>query len=361
MAKKLVVVIGVGSVGSQLAELLADNRIGRLRLFDSKPLKEHNLGRHTLTKPYVGQNKAIGMETYLSQEVPSLEVEGHPWDLATSLPDEVIDGILQDANLIIAATDNREVQRIIGRRALALDIPAIFPGLYERNGGEVFVQRSPRRPCFFCRDGFRPASETLRGVSATNPDILGIIALAGRLSLGILDPGSDYLQRLMRPNAGETATPQLFVDNGLGLARLTVPWRKDCPSCAVGPSPLRPDAIEAWQAAEARPRGGQRATRSVRTARPGLTLSLAPAHSLPTPSGVGQALGGLCIVLAVLLFIAGPWVVMYFVTPAQNAHPTVLLTIIMVACVPWAFASIAAGFFAIGVVGSEISDHVKGN
>jgi hypothetical protein len=179
-----------------------------------------------------------------------MTVDAHPRQIDGPMADDVIDGLLQDAALIIAATDDRKVQRVVGRRALALDIPAVFPGLYEHDGGEVFVQRSPRRPCFFCRDHFRPTNETLRAVSATNPDILGIIALASRLCLGILDPNADYLRRLMRPSVGETVPPQLFVDNGLGLARLTVPWRENCPSCAVGPSPMRREAAEAWRRAE---------------------------------------------------------------------------------------------------------------
>jgi len=250
MAKKLVVVVGVGSVGSQLAAELAINGVGHLRLLDGNPLQEHHLARHALTKQYVGKNKAVAMKAYFSQEVPTLRVEARPSELAASASDQVVDDLLHDADLIVASTDDRQVQRMLGRRALALDIPAIFPGLYERDGGEVFVQRSPRWPCFFCRDGFRLSTEALRGVSATNPDILGVIALASRLCLGILDPSADYLQRLMRRSAGETVAPQLFVDNGLGLARRTVPWREDCPSCVVGPSPMRSEAAEAWRAAE---------------------------------------------------------------------------------------------------------------
>jgi molybdopterin/thiamine biosynthesis adenylyltransferase len=276
MAESLVVVIGIGSVGSQLANELAINGVGHLRLFDGKPLEEYHLARHALTKGYVGQNKATGMKLYFSQEVPTMTVDAHPRQIDSSMADDVIDGLLQDAALIIAATDDREVQRVLGRRALALDIPAVFPGLYEHDGGEVFVQRSPRWPCFFCRDGFRPTDETLRGVSATNPDILGIIALASRLSLGVLDLSSDYLRRLMRPSAGERVPPQLFVDNGLGLARLTVPWRKDCPSCAVGPSPMRKEAAEAWRRAES-----QRETVTVSRASPTRPVTRPQLQRLP--------------------------------------------------------------------------------
>jgi molybdopterin/thiamine biosynthesis adenylyltransferase len=248
LVTKLVVVVGVGSVGSQVAEELA-NYVGRLRLFDGKPLQEHHLPRHALRKAYVDQNKAVSMKHYLSEEIPTLQVEARPWQINSAMPDDVFDVLLHDADLIVAATDNREVQRAIGRRALALDIPAVFPGLYERNGGEVFVQLSPERPCFLCRDHFRPAQQVLRGVAATNPDIVTIIALANRLSLAVLDPGADY-RRLLAPERGERWPPQLFVHNDLVLAKHIVPWHQGCPSCAIGPSPLRPDAVQAWQAAQ---------------------------------------------------------------------------------------------------------------
>jgi hypothetical protein len=230
---------------------------------------------------------------------------------------------------VIAATDDREVQRIVGRRALALDIPAIFPGLYEHDGGEVFVQRSPRSPCFFCRDGFRPTNETLRGVTATNPDILGIITLASRLSLGVLDPSADYLRRLMTPSAGETAAPQLFVDNGLGLARLSVPWRKDCPSCAVGPSPMRKEAVEAWRTAESR----RKATTTDDLFAPPPSSSPGQAdESTSAPSLWGLA------------FLAAPIIIMAVAVPAKNAHTSGFIDVVMVICFFWFLGGIAALF-----------------
>jgi hypothetical protein len=275
MATKLVVVVGVGAVGSQLSKELANNRVGHLCLFDGKSLDRHNLPRHALTSRYLGENKAAGMARYCREETPLTEVEAHALNIDLSMQSGLLDALLHDANLIIAATDDREVQRLLGRRALALDIPAIFPGLYDRDGGEVFVQRSPRSPCYLCWDAFRDADHTLRGVAANDSDIFGVLGLAGRLSLGILDPSADYLQRLMRPNAGESGSPQLFIDNGLGLAKQTVRRRANCPSCAVGPSALRSDATTTWHEAE-----------RARTARE-------PRHeivpSVVTPSAFGQA------------------------------------------------------------------------
>ena len=190
------------------------------------------------------------MARYFSKEVPTLSVGAVPRDIDRSMTNDELDALLKDADLIVAATDDRGVQRRVGRRALSLDIPAIFPGLYERNGGEVFVQRSSRHPCFLCRDGFRPVNETLRGVAATNPDILAIIQLASQLSLAILDRDSDDLH-LLRPEQGEI--PQLFVQNGLTLARRPVPWRRNCQSCVVGPPRSQSSFTSAHGAPPTRP------------------------------------------------------------------------------------------------------------
>ncbi len=251
------------------------------------------------------------MEQYLGREAPQTRVEAHPWQIERSIPDDVLDGLLHDADVIVVATDDREIQRLVGRRALALDIPAVFPGLYERNGGEIFIQRSPRWPCFMCRDGFRPVDEELRGVAANNADILKIIALANQLTLGILDTQSDYLARLMRPSAGETTSPQLFVDNGLTLARRTVPWRRPCPSCEVGPSPLRPDAVGAWQEAQ-RVRADAIATAAPRPVTPQVshaaTVAQAthPAARRGSTADPGELVGsGLCVAAWWFFFTEG--------------------------------------------------------
>ncbi len=189
------------------------------------------------------------MADYLSTEVRGLALEAVSRKVDKSMSDDELDRWLADADLIVAATDEREAQRRIGRRALALDIPAIFPGLYEGHGGEVLVQRSPRHPCFFCWDGQRPADQTVRGAAAGNADILDVISLTTKLSLGILDRTADYFDRFLAPEPGELP-PQLFVTNDQTLARTAVPRRPGCSSCAVGPSPLRQEAREAWRAAE---------------------------------------------------------------------------------------------------------------
>lgn len=164
-----VVVVGVGTVGSQIARELANSGVGHLLLIDDDVLELSNLLRHILPKAFIGLNKAEAVANYLAEEVPGLHAEAVPRKIDASMTDAEIDRLLQDADLIVAATDDREAQRRIARRALALDVLAIFPALYADSGGEVIVQSSPQLPCFFCWDGYRGRVRQARGVAAREP------------------------------------------------------------------------------------------------------------------------------------------------------------------------------------------------
>jgi molybdopterin/thiamine biosynthesis adenylyltransferase len=232
---QLVVIVGIGTVGSQIAEELANSGVGRLRLIDGDDLETTNLVRHVLSQRYVGMNKATALRVHLSEEVSTLRPEALPRYVDGSLSDDELDGLVKDADLIVAATDDRDTQRRLGRRALALDIPAVFPALYGDDGGEVVVQRSPRLPCFMCWDGFRTENERLRGVTALNADTLALIQLAVRLCLGVLDADSPYA-RLFVPPRQDPRARQLYVQNGFALAIRPIDRRPGCPACRVGPS-----------------------------------------------------------------------------------------------------------------------------
>jgi molybdopterin/thiamine biosynthesis adenylyltransferase len=250
LATKLVVIIGVGTVGSQIARELANSGVRRLLLIDDDRLEEPNLIRHALPREYLGMNKAEAMTLYLAAQVPTLRPTALPRKVDGAMSDDELDQLLNDADLIIAATDEREAQRQIARRALALDIPAIFPALYGDNGGEVFVQRSPRNPCFFCWDGYRTADERLRGIEALNADTLAVLQIAVQLSLGVLDLRSEYA-RPMAPARNDPRPRQLFIQRRFAALEMSPQRRRpDCPVCAVGPALLRRQAAEAWDTAE---------------------------------------------------------------------------------------------------------------
>jgi molybdopterin/thiamine biosynthesis adenylyltransferase len=241
LREKLVLIVGVGSVGSQIAELLAKSGVGRLVLVDGEALDERNLLRHALTQGSVGVNKAVATAAMLRKEVPDLDIRGVDRDVDASMPDGELDRLIAPADLLVATTDRVEVQRRLARRALAVITLAILPGVYPERGGEVFVQRQPGRECYHCYDAFRDPSQRLREAGGINLDVLLIVQLAVRLSLGLLDPTSRYARLLHRWEPPYPPLPTLFIQRPTHIELPVVDRRAGCPSCGA---PVR-DPVQA--------------------------------------------------------------------------------------------------------------------
>jgi hypothetical protein len=290
LSKLKVAVIGVGSVGSRVAVELARSAVGTLVLIDGKRLTPENLTRHELGHDAVGQNKAEAMARHITSRIPSARVEVLARNLTTRVSNAALDATLGGCDLIVAATDDRRAQRRINRRAIALGIPAVYPMLEERaNRGEVFVfLERERTPCFECWDGFREIDGELRGVTALGTDLSATIDLTVRLSLGILDPASDYADLYVgsarppgppRPRTlfmvGQPGAPDL--DGALTAEQnfrgLYPDFRPDCPACGGGPGV----APEPRMTATARPPASRRtATPEPTTPEPITLPSLRP-------------------------------------------------------------------------------------
>jgi molybdopterin/thiamine biosynthesis adenylyltransferase len=238
LADTFVVLVGIGSVGSIMALELARCGLGHLLLIDGDRLERANLPRHALPSAFVGVNKAEGMAYHVRANVPGVDVGGAPHHLDEGFGDEQIDRLLAPADLVVVATDRRVAQRRIAARALAMDIPAVVPGLYADRGGEVFVQLNPGQACFRCWDDFRNPDATVREVSSINPDAFAVIQHAMYLCIAVLDPSSRHA-REMAPPPGDRRPRQLFVQRpGAAVLRTPVTRRPECAGCAVGPSPV---------------------------------------------------------------------------------------------------------------------------
>jgi molybdopterin/thiamine biosynthesis adenylyltransferase len=238
LSDAFVLVVGVGAVGSVMArELGAGSGVGHLLLVDGDRLEPSNLARHALDETHLWANKAEGTAALL-QSVPGLDVGAVNRHIDASFSDRELDGLLAPADLIVVATDSRLVQRRVSERALALDIPAVVPGLYADGGGEVFVQLGPGQPCFLCWDDFRQPQDEVRGARAMSADCLAVIQEAVYLSLGLLDTTSAEARDLA-PSAADPRPRQLFVIRpASSLMRVPLNRRPGCSMCAVGPSSI---------------------------------------------------------------------------------------------------------------------------
>jgi hypothetical protein len=72
-----VVLVGLGSLGSPVAMLLAKAGVGHLTLIDPDKLVGQNLGRHALGMDELGKSKAGALRMRLQRDLPTVQVEAY--------------------------------------------------------------------------------------------------------------------------------------------------------------------------------------------------------------------------------------------------------------------------------------------
>jgi sulfur-carrier protein adenylyltransferase/sulfurtransferase len=104
LASTTVVILGIGSLGSGIAALMAKSGVGKILLVDSGTTESENASRHELGIGSVKSNKATSMARELQRRFPHLLIEGFPTpaaDFASKHPD-----YLSLADVVISATAN---------------------------------------------------------------------------------------------------------------------------------------------------------------------------------------------------------------------------------------------------------------
>jgi molybdopterin/thiamine biosynthesis adenylyltransferase len=129
LATKSVIVLGVGSVGSSVAELLAKSGVGTLILVDHDLLAPENLGRHALGAQSVGDSKARALAKSLSARFPHLTFEHitQSWEgFADAMPDR-----LRGADLVISTMGSWRAESRLNALANQTEFPPVLYGWTE--------------------------------------------------------------------------------------------------------------------------------------------------------------------------------------------------------------------------------------
>jgi molybdopterin/thiamine biosynthesis adenylyltransferase/proteasome lid subunit RPN8/RPN11 len=202
--ERTVLVAGLGSVGSYVAEQLARSGVGGLALLDPDSVEAANLSRTAYAAGDVGRPKTDALARRLLAVVPSLRVALHAARVDDLAPAE-LDALVRGADLVVAATDDPAAQRALDRFSYARGRPAVFVGLYAgAQGGEVILTVPERTPCYLCATRARHAVERtagrvegatdygtgrLAGESALGADVQHVASAAVKLCLSLLLPG----------------------------------------------------------------------------------------------------------------------------------------------------------------------------
>ena len=148
LREKRVLVVGLGSFGSQISIELAKAGVGHFALMDFDRVELHNLSRHTATIHDLGRLKTNVIEEAILGKNPYAKIDKFPININEDL--SLLYEEVEKADLVICATDNNTSRFNISGALVEKGKVGIFGRAITRaEGGDVFRYR-PGGPCYCC-------------------------------------------------------------------------------------------------------------------------------------------------------------------------------------------------------------------
>lgn len=205
LKQKRICIIGVGSIGSNLAFDLAKSGAENLILVDPENLKPENVARHLCGMRETGSPKVQVIKKFIEQHLPHVKVEGHPKSLHQILMDDP--DIILRSDLIISATGATAIERRLNKiQHETPDCPSILYTWIEPYGvaaHAVLINADQNGGCFEC-------------CLSNN--------LSYRFSVGMFERGDGIMQE---GGCQTTFTPYSSIDTDQAsslAARLSLAW-----------------------------------------------------------------------------------------------------------------------------------------
>lgn len=191
-----VLVLGVGALGSQAADLLARAGVGHLRVVDRDVVERTNLQRQTLfAEADVESPKADAAARRLAAVNSEIAIEPHAVDFNVRTYADLLDGV----DLVIDGTDNMETRLLLNDACLTLGIPWVYGGAVATSG-MVLPVRAAGAPCFRCLvpepppPGALPTCDTAGILNTVSAAVAGLqVTLGIRELLGSAPPPKLYV------------------------------------------------------------------------------------------------------------------------------------------------------------------------
>ena len=220
-----VLICGLGSLGSVLAQYLAAAGVGTIGLADFDVVNLHNLqnqilyGKRDLKRPKImsAKDKIKGINQSITVETYNVKLEA-----------ENIEEIIADYDIVADATDNYKARYLINDACVLLKKPDVFGAVYQFEG-QVAVFDAEHGPCYRCAFPSPPPSGLVPtcaegGVISSLPGIIGSIQATEVLKLIV--------------GGGEALVGESFIFDSWNLTSSKVKIAKDdnCPICGLQPS-----------------------------------------------------------------------------------------------------------------------------
>lgn len=228
IASRRVLLVGCGSGGSLTAEMLVRSGVEHLALIDADLVSAANLSRSVYTASDIDDPKVQALTRRLTAINPDVSVETIQERLQ-DLDGRRINELVQTSDLVIAATDDPNAQRLLNHYAFARQVPALFGGVYARGlAGEVVFTVPGLTPCYRCVTSTRHVADSsapttdygtgrLTGEPALGADIAHIVTASVKLAMGLLQVEDDI------DNTSKTLLIDALSTNSNFLILSTVP------------------------------------------------------------------------------------------------------------------------------------------
>ncbi|MFI4874147.1 MAG: ThiF family adenylyltransferase [Blastopirellula sp. JB062] len=225
LAVSTALVVGLGALGSVIAETLARAGVGRLRLVDRDFLEWNNLQRQVL---YAEQDvrdglpKAIAAEKRLQAVNSEIAIES----IVADVDYRNIEELAGDVDVIVDGTDNFGVRFLLNDASLKLGVPWIYGGCVGAEGRMMTILPG-ETPCFRCLMPEPPPAEltpTCDTAGVVAPIVNLIASLESLEAIKLLSGNRDAVQReLVVVDLWQNRWRQINLDNLRNNA--------DCPAC----------------------------------------------------------------------------------------------------------------------------------
>ncbi len=169
LAQAHAAIVGVGALGSVIAEQLARAGVGTLTLVDRDIVELTNLQRQFLyAMGDLGSPKVEAARARLTQINPDCRIYAEATDLRADNAEAVLGIHAQRPAVIIDGTDNFETRYLLNDLAVLHAIPLVYGGALATGGTQMTVLHEPPgrplhplRPCLRCVEPDPPPPGTL--------------------------------------------------------------------------------------------------------------------------------------------------------------------------------------------------------
>jgi molybdopterin/thiamine biosynthesis adenylyltransferase len=149
LESKTVLLIGLGSFGSQISVELAKAGIGNYDLVDFDRVELSNISRHICGVNELGRLKTKAVRDAILVKNPYANVRTFEIDINVEL--NTLKELISKADIVLCLTDNNRSRFNVNEIAFSLNKTAVFGRAITRaEGGDIFILRGGNSPCYCC-------------------------------------------------------------------------------------------------------------------------------------------------------------------------------------------------------------------